>query len=292
MNAQYESNGLPAFDANLIRQHAEFLLQGEFGCLELRVIGDKSNPVRALRFTESGFYNDVDSLIRDAIANHNKRAVCIGLNPRQKELLHAQPANRLCGGEGGKNEDIVCRRVFGIDIDTRRANRRVAASAQELEEALPVFEAVKEDLSRRGISPISAMSGNGRHLNILTMPYEITKETDGKDGSFALLLRYFQRIFGNDKAEIDCGVFDPARIWKLYGTSSLKGGNTVERPWRTAQCKIPALYPDPVDLLFLYKAEIADQKNFESKSLRLSGRTHLSVARTGVDIVELFRSRE
>jgi hypothetical protein len=285
----HDSAEQPQPSRGQILKHVRFLLEGSGGCVEIRGIGDKSNPDPRYRLTVSGFFDSEEAAVESALPNHCKRTMCIGLNPRHKEMLHTQKANILKPGEGGKNEDVLCRRIFGIDIDTRRAVRRVAASEAELQLALPVFECVLADLESRGIRPITGFSGNGRHLNVLTIPYSASKESSDRNGPFALLLRSFQRRFGSEFAEIDQGVFDAARVWKLYGTAAIKGGNTIARPWRTASFDPPETLPEPIDMLSLYKNEIEEQRRMESKGMA-RGSAH-SAFKDTLDIVELFRGR-
>src|SRR5207244_2329057 len=102
------------------------------GVLELRAIGNNSHPNRKFHQTEVGFFNEVEKLIEYAHINHAKRALYICLNLRQRELLHAQPANTLQRGDGGKNVDVISRSWLGLDIDTVRPNKRVAATDQEI----------------------------------------------------------------------------------------------------------------------------------------------------------------
>ena len=40
--------------------------------------------------------------------------------------------------------------------------------------------------------------------------------------------------FSDEKVSVDTGVYNAARIWKLYGTIACKGDNTPERPHRLA----------------------------------------------------------
>jgi hypothetical protein len=39
----------------------------------------------------------------------------------------------------------------------------------------------------------------------------------------------------DDQVSVDTGVYNAARIWKLYGTIACKGDNTPERPHRPAR---------------------------------------------------------
>jgi len=266
----------PKPDKEQIRAFANLLLSRGKGCLELRCIGNKAAKRWELRQTEVGFYNDVNSLVRDAVANNGKRNVYIGLNPRQEELLHAAPPNTLSPGEGGKIGDILQRNWFPLDIDTKRPNKRIASTKEELEKTLQMREYLEDFLSSKGVQPIRAMSGNGGHLLVSTIPYSVeesAKRGASQNDSMALLLRWFAHRFNNKDAEVDTAVFDSPRIWKVYGTTAIKGGNTQERPWRTATFEPPQVLPEPIDIISLFAQEIEEQKEREqtSKKTKVTG---------------------
>jgi hypothetical protein len=77
--------------------------------------------------------------------------------------------------------------------------------------------------------PIVGNSGNGAHCL-----YRVELPTSDGD----LVKRCLQglaRRFDDDLVKIDQAVFNPARIWKLYGTVSRKGDSVPERPHRLAR---------------------------------------------------------
>ncbi len=285
---QFQSAPVPPADPTQIQAVADLVLKSRVGCIELRTIGNKSGRTYQERLTEVGFYNDVEPFVRDALANHGKKQVYFGLNPRIPELLHAQPANALSPGEGGKTKDVLFRTFFGIDIDTKRPSSRIAATDEELAMATSVFEEIKAELTAKAIPFITGMSGNGRHINILTNPYPVSLESESKSGPFALLLRSLQRRFGNAAAEVDISTFDAPRVWKLYGTAAVKGGNTIERPWRTAYLEIPESWPQPVDLLEAYKKEIEEQRKLE----HCKAVPRFGARDSKIDLVELFKGEK
>lgn len=257
---------VPQLDVFQIKESARLVLGLGQGCIELRVPGKKNGSAQE-RQSYVGYYDDPDAFTRDAQRFHAKRQVYFGLNRRKAELLHALAApNKVhASGEAGAVGDVLVRETFPVDVDSIRPSTKIAASAGELEAALAVRDRILVELHSRGIQPIVGMSGNGGHLLIRTVPYALDRGEDGKDGRVAVLLRYFNRMFGNEAAQVDVGNFDPARIWKTYGTAAVKGGNTTERPWRTAMAEFPAALPEPVDILALYAAEIADQRGYESR---------------------------
>lgn len=123
-------------------------------------------------------------------------------------------------------------------------------------------------LSSRGLTAIKGMSGNGAHILLPTTPYQVEehhKRGASQNDKLAVLLRWFAHKFNNEYAEVDTAVFDAPRIWKMYGTTAIKGGNTQERPWRTATFEAPSSPPQPVDLLALFAAEIEEQLEREAE---------------------------
>lgn len=44
--------------------------------------------------------------------------------------------------------------------------------------------------------------------------------------------------WGDDQVGVDVTVFNPARIWKLYGTMARKGDSTPDRPHRKSYIQI------------------------------------------------------
>ncbi len=80
-------------------------------------------------------------------------------------------------------------------------------------------------------APILADSGNGAHLL-----YRIDLPND--DASTKLLRSVLQAIadrMSDDRVDVDKGVYNAARICKLYGTLSAKGDATDERPHRISK---------------------------------------------------------
>ncbi len=76
-----------------------------------------------------------------------------------------------------------------------------------------------------------ADSGNGAHLLYrIDLPNDETA-TEVVKGALATL----DALFSNEAVTVDTANHNAARIWKLYGTLSRKGDNTVERPHRRAR---------------------------------------------------------
>ena len=52
------------------------------------------------------------------------------------------------------------------------------------------------------------------------------------------------KVFDDADVKIDQEVFNPARIWKLYGSLACKGDSTIERPHRMAGSQRARPSPD------------------------------------------------
>src|SRR5262245_7450654 len=77
--------------------------------------------------------------------------------------------------------------------------------------------------------PIVASSGNGAHLL-----YRVDLPADD-GGLVERCLSALGDKFDGPDVKVDRKVFNPARIWKLYGTLTCKGDSTPERPHRMAK---------------------------------------------------------
>ena len=200
--------------------------------------------------TDSGYFDDPRELAK-AAANYNGRAagIYITLDPINPALL-ARAKNRVI--EYAKlttsDSDIVTRRWLKIDVDPRRP-AGISATENEHEAALQVCTKIQEWLTGRGWSaPIAGDSGNGGHLL-----YRI--DLPNTPDNTALIQRCLQALdayFSDETVSVDTGVFNAARIWKLYGTKAAKGDHTEARPHRWAQLLD---LPDPIEPVSLTQLE-------------------------------------
>jgi len=81
------------------------------------------------------------------------------------------------------------------------------------------------------------MSGNGGHLLFRLSDLPVN---DNSKSFIKNTLEGMANRFDTDSIKVDTTVFNPARIWKLYGTTARKGDavpagrNREARPYRTA----------------------------------------------------------
>ena len=116
----------------------------------------------------------------------------------------------------------------------------IAATDDEKAHALERAAFVAGELEAAGFpAPVRGDSGNGGHLLYRVdlpgdshLPERFAKalaalygDKPGKPGSWDRSAR----------VEVDTSIFNPARIWKLYGTLACKGAGQADRPWRMAR---------------------------------------------------------
>lgn len=199
--------------------------------VELRILHAQPRGQR-IPVTVSGYFNDYKALADKARGYYDcARGVYITLNPINPALL-ARAANRL--QVVGKDDplttdaDVTRRRWLPIDLDPVRP-RGISSTAKEHERAIARAFQVRDALRDEGWpDSIVGDSGNGGHLL-----YRVDLPVHDGD----LVKRCIQKLalrFDDTTLKIDQAVFNPARIWKLYGTISRKGDNLPERPHRLA----------------------------------------------------------
>jgi len=199
---------------------------------ELRAL-DVSTPSYRRPHTVAGYFDDVDALV-DSLGPIQRTAKGIYLipNPVNPALL-ARAANRARDiGERDPltgDNDIVSRHWFMVDADPCRPAGISSTDAQH-ELAIERVRQIRDALaSESWTDPILADSGNGGHL---LYRIELPRDDGGvvKRALEALALR-----FDDESVAIDLTVFNPARIWKLYGTVARKGDSLPDRPHRLAR---------------------------------------------------------
>ena len=224
-------------DIDEIRRAISVICQPE-QVVELRAIS-VSTPKKTYPHTVSGYYNDMEALARDAakVAVYAKTTY-ITLNPVNQALL-ARAVNR-CRAIVDKDPttadgDTLRRLWLPIDTDpTRPAD--ISSTDAEHNTALALAGTIAEDLQGMGWpQPAKGDSGNGGHLL-----YRIDLPRD--DGG--LVQRVLQALafwYDTPTIKIDLTVYNPARIWKFYGTRTGKGDNMTgiagmeDRPHRLAR---------------------------------------------------------
>lgn len=194
---------------------------------ELRAL-DVVAPMYRTPHTVSGYFDDPDKLAEVAVQIPSAKGVYFIPNPINPALL-ARAANRArpVGKEPTTSDtDIIARHWLLIDADPKRPSG-ISSSNAEHEAALKKVIEIREVFTKEGWPlPILGDSGNGGHLL-----YRI--DLSWKDGDLIQhCLEALAFRFDDPEVTIDQKVFNPARIWKLYGTWACKGDSTPDRPHR------------------------------------------------------------
>jgi len=160
------------------------------------------------------------------------------LNPVVPDLL-GRAVNRLKAADiksqTTADKSIQAVRWLPIDLDPIRAGG--ASDLNSSGPELAAAEAKQDDVAawlktELGL-PVGhrAMSGNGAHLLVRLPDLPPTEETA------AMIKKCLLAVAGkftDSAVDVDRKVFNPARIWKLYGTTARKSDHTEARPQRRA----------------------------------------------------------
>ena len=221
----------------------------ELRALDATVVGGLGQPR-----IHVGYFDNPEALAEAVATIRTAKGIYITPNPVDSALL-ARANNRLkrAGrGEATADGDIRRRRWLLIDADPRRPSG-ISSTDVEHKQAIDSVYAIAACLKERGWpDPILADSGNGGHLM-----YQIDLPVDD-DGLVQRCLIALANRFDNQEVNIDQTVFNPARIWKLYGTPACKGDDTEERPHRMARIlsRPDILVPVPTNLLKVLAGEV------------------------------------
>ena len=184
--------------------------------------------------TIAGYFDDpaiAAEEIPDVLAEAAFSGVYFTLNPVNPALL-ARATNRLRRVDRmplTSDADVLRRRWIPMDVDPVRP-AGISSTDEEKAAAMEVFCNAVEYLMAEGWGvPVIGDSGNGFHgLWPVDLPV-----ADG--GHVSSVLAYLSGKFSTERAKIDVSVYNPARIWKLYGTLACKGDSTADRPHRIAR---------------------------------------------------------
>lgn len=210
----------------------------------LQTIGSEVVEVRILRNsprmgtqytgkTISGYYEKAafEKLVED-IKPYNEdpdtKGIYTTLHAVHPDCLF-RSQNRLRDGSTGdltSDHHITHFLAFPIDIDAKRI-AGISASQAELDAACNTAKKISEVFEELEIPLLKALSGNGYHTLSLLEPLENTTENAER----------FKQLGDRVGAhfDTDTAIYNPSRIWKLYGTVTRKGDHTEERPHRCAQ---------------------------------------------------------
>ena len=148
--------------------------------------------------------------------------------------LLARAANRLTEAQDNtltSDGNITHFVAFPIDVDSGCASG-ISATDAELEMSRLIAGQIAEALRSLGVPVVKAKSGNGWHILIyLAEPLAVTEDTIHR---FKHCGDVIVSLWGGDAT-----VYNPSRVWKLYGTTAKKGDSTPDRPHRQAKILEP-----------------------------------------------------
>ncbi len=254
--------------ADMTRQQ-KFLVD-EGATLELTSIGPKISKSKhwegnayGSKATVTGWFPDPEKLADIALKLDEEAkpaGIYVTLNECNPSVSARSYQHLKAGVNRTSKKDIVSLDNLLIDLDPDRPEG-VSSTDEEHEAALKLAREIKDDLQREGFpEPMFGDSGNGAHLIYKTARPNTQEEVEFRKR----VLTALDKKYSTDKVKVDMGVYDPARITKLYGTNVRKGDDRPDRPHRQARIISVPEHAEPV-LYELLKA-LADTLPEEPKN--------------------------
>jgi len=215
----------------IVRQAFDLMRKRNKGVHEVRLLNAAFEKERFIQ-TITGYFDNADSLIEALQQVQSAQGVYITLNPVVDGLL-ARANNRLVAAKDRpltRDHEVARLQWLPIDIDPVRP-AGISSSDHEHGGATRLMDEVVAYLktSLGWSSPVIADSGNGAHA-LFPIDLPITEAP-----KIAAVLKELDKKFSTSAAKIDTTVFNPARIWKLYGTMACKGDSIPSRPHRMSR---------------------------------------------------------
>ncbi len=227
--------------------------------------------------TVSGYFDDLEALVRAVLPWDGKATIYISLNPVAPALL-ARAVNRLreYAPATTGDADIVRRVWLPFDYDPVRP-AGISATDAEVAAARARRDDAAWFLGELGFPAlVAALSGNGAHGRALV-------DLPNDEPARRLVERALSAVasrFSDNTVVVDTSVGNAARIWKLYGTVAVKGDATADRPHRRAALeRVPSeLALVDGEVLEALAALAAPTKRTITTSARVTGSTFDLVA--------------
>jgi P4 family phage/plasmid primase-like protien len=185
--------------------------------------------------TQYGYFDDPDKAAGAMLPYVGKNNIYQTLQPVNPALL-GRACNKLKGAKKRDPQtsdgDATRYKWFPVDTDPVRPSG-ISASNEELKAALERARAIEAHLVGEWgwPEPVRGISGNGGHLLwSIDLPNE-----PGSIDLIQRVLQYLSSRFDDDKVKVDTTIFNPSRIWKVYGTEATKGDSIPGRPHRMAK---------------------------------------------------------
>jgi len=212
---------------------------------EIRLLG----KVGKFKKTASGYFTDCETALRAIQDYPDELGIYAPINKIKDSCLGRVQNNCFVDSPEAttSDSDIEGRRWLLIDFDPKRSSGTNSTDAEK-REAHKVMTAVGCFLRDMGFSsPVVADSCNGYHLM-----YRVNLANSSENVELVKqFLATLDMYYSNEACEVDTTVFNAARISKVYGSKSVKGSNTEDRPQRDSKfLKVPDDI-EPTDIAFI-----------------------------------------
>lgn len=178
--------------------------------------------------TLSGYFTDTTEAALIISRQDKHTSVYATVNPVAPAVAARAEGKLQISYTTTSDAEILKRRWFLLDFDPVRP-AGISSTKEELHAAKECAESVADWLSSIGWpEPLHACSGNGWHLMYRV---DLPNDQDTRI-NIEFATKMLASIFSTSQVNIDVGVYNAARIWKVYGTTSRKGSHTDERPHR------------------------------------------------------------
>lgn len=192
---------------------------------ELRILGTNQG-------TQSGYFDDLEKLASAAASFDGRYNVFFTINPVKPELLARANNHLMTRAKQTTSDDGIEKIAYlPIDLDPERASG-ISSNDKEHDFALKKARQIRQHLKKLGWpDPLLADSGNGAHL----LYYVDLENTFDNRTLIQRILKSLDFKFSSKQVHVDTATYNPARIWKLYGTLACKGDATSDRPHRRSK---------------------------------------------------------
>lgn len=253
--------------------------------IEVRIICSNNNNY-------SAYFKNVENLIKELPRYESQGNVYFTFNKLKEACYHREQQEVFVFKPKSTtaDKDIQTREWLFIDVDPDRI-ANISCSNEEKAEAKKVAFTIYQFLKDAGFSePVTCDSGNGFHLmyKIALLP---TPENKAIIEKFLSVLDVYA---STESAKVDVKVANEARITKLYGTTSKKGANSIDRPHRESRIvRVPdSIDVVPIELIKIIADRIPEQEkptyqnNYNSNKFDLKS----FISRNGIDVSKEIES--
>lgn len=222
---------LTLFDLHVFR---EFVHPGEV--VEVRILSFNGRWLgQNVRGTIAGYFDDHELFCREVkkADELDHKGIYFTLQVIDPRLI-ARSFNRLKPAViTTSDKEVLSYRWLPVDLDSVRP-AGISASDSELAMALKRRNAVRDFLVEKldFPRPVLGMSGNGGHI-LCRLPDLLVNRENHE--FIKKVLNELSARFTDEWVKIDTVVFNPGRIWRLYGTTCKKGDAVPEGPKREAR---------------------------------------------------------